>query len=209
MKDESKVISIEQQEVKENGENTKQKEQKRKRGTITNTKRIVGTAVFAALAFGVSFLEFPIFPATGFLKLDFSLVFIVLAGFIFGPIYGGIAGLVKELLRLPMSSTGGVGEIANFLLTLSFMLIPTIVYVYKKGLTIVIITLIAGCLIEVGASLLTNRFINYPLFLGDMGKEVFNQTWYFVALFNLIKSVSVSIITIVLYKHVSKLIKIM
>ena len=43
------------------------------------TKKLVGTAVFAALSFVVSFLEFPIFPATGFLKLDFSAVFTTLA----------------------------------------------------------------------------------------------------------------------------------
>ena len=39
---------------------------------ITTTKRIVGTACFSALAFVISFIEFPIFPAAGFLQLDFS-----------------------------------------------------------------------------------------------------------------------------------------
>ncbi len=192
---------------------TQNAEQQNKVGTkgrepITNTKRIVGTAVFAALAYGVSFLEFPIFPATPFLKLDFSLVFIILAGFIFGPLYGGVAGLVKELLRLPISSTGGVGEIANFILTLAYILLPTIVYAYKKGLPTVIITLICACLLEVGASLLTNRFINFPLFMGEKSAEWFAKTWIFIALFNLIKAVAVSILTISLYKQISKLIKI-
>ena len=40
------------------------------------TKQIVGTALFSALAFVISLLEFPIFPSASFLQLDFSMVFI-------------------------------------------------------------------------------------------------------------------------------------
>ena len=39
------------------------------------TKVLAGSAIFAALAYLVSFLEFPVFPAAPFLKLDFSAVF--------------------------------------------------------------------------------------------------------------------------------------
>ena len=66
--------------------------------SISNTKKLVGTAVFSALAYVISMLEFPIFPATPFLKLDFSAVFLLLAGFIFGTVYGISACAVKELI---------------------------------------------------------------------------------------------------------------
>ena len=66
--------------------------------TISSTKRLVGTAVFSALSYVVSMLEFPIFPATPFLKLDFSAVFLLLSGFIFGTIYGIGACAIKELI---------------------------------------------------------------------------------------------------------------
>ena len=175
---------------------------------ITNTKRLVGIAVFSAMAFVVSYLEFPIFPAAGFLKLDFSAVFICLSGFIFGPIAGVSVSAVKEILCwLIKSSTGGVGEIANFVVTLGLFLLPAIVYVYKKGIKTVVITMLIGCLIQVGLSLVSNRFIMFPLFMGSAAQSTFNSIWYYVLFFNLIKSVAVSLVTILLYKKVSGLIK--
>lgn len=172
------------------------------------TKKLVGTAVFAALSYVISFLEFPIFPATGFLKLDFSAVFTTLAGFIFGPVSGVIVCAVKELICFATkSSTGGVGEIANFIVTCGYILIPTIVYRYRKGIKTVVITLAAGCIVQAGLALLANRFINFPLFMGDSAKAVFDSVWHYVLLFNIIKTVSISILTILLYKRVSHLIK--
>ncbi len=176
--------------------------------TISNTKKLVGTAVFSALAYVISMLEFPIFPATPFLKLDFSAVFLLLAGFIFGTVYGISACAVKELICfITKSSTGGVGELANFLVISAFILIPTLVYHYRKGIKVVIFTLIIACFVQVALSLLVNRFINFPLYMGSGAKEFFKSVWQFVALFNLIKSVAISVLTILLYKKLSAFIK--
>lgn len=175
---------------------------------ITTTKKLVGTGCFAALSFVISLIEFPIFPAADFLKLDFSAVFILLAGFIFGPVSAICVSGVKELLRFLMgSSTGGVGEIANFCIVLGFFIIPTVVYKYRKGLKTVIVTILIGCVIQILLSLLVNRYINFPLYMGDSAKVVFNSLWHYIVLFNAIKSVSVSVITILLYKRTSKFIK--
>ncbi len=183
-------------------------EKEPKKNNISTTKKLAGTGVFAALAFVVSLLEFPIFPAASFLKLDFSLVFVLLAGFIFGPVSGIGVSAVKELLRFVMgSSTGGVGEVANFIVTLAFIVVPTVIYRYKKGFSTVIITLIIGCVLEIAAALIANRFINFPLYMGDKAAEVFASLWQFVLLFNLIKTLAVSLVTIMLYKKVSALIK--
>ncbi len=183
-------------------------EKEPKKNNISTTKKLAGTGVFAALAFVVSLLEFPIFPAASFLKLDFSLVFVLLAGFIFGPVSGIGVSAVKELLRFVMgSSTGGVGEVANFIVTLAFIVVPTVIYRYKKGFSTVIITLIIGCVLETAAALIANRFINFPLYMGDKAAEVFASLWQFVLLFNLIKTLAVSLVTIMLYKKVSALIK--
>ena len=171
------------------------------------TKHIAGIAFFASLAFITSLLEFVIFPAAGFLKMDFSSVFVFLSGFIFGPISGVVTCLVKELLCMFKSSSGCVGELANFLITSSFILLPTIVYHFKKGFKTVLITLIIACFIEVGIALFINRFINFPLYMGAGAKSAFGSLWYYVAGFNAIKSVSICIVTIILYKRVSILIR--
>ncbi len=176
--------------------------------SISLTKRLVGTAMFAALAYAVSFFEFPIFPATPFLKLDFSAVFLVLSAFLFGPICGVSACAVKEFLCfLTKTSTGGVGEIANFIVITGFILIPSVVYCFKKGLPIVIITLLLGCCVQVGLSLIVNRYINFPLFMGAGAKQAFQTLWVYVMFFNMIKSVTISVLTILLYKRISKIIK--
>lgn len=174
----------------------------------STTKIIAGTGIFSALAFAVSFLEFPIFPPAPFLKLDFSLVFILLAGFAFGPISGVSVAFIKELLRFAVgSATGGVGEIANFIVTVAFILVPTIVYTKRKGLKVVIITLLIGCVMHVGSSLLANRYVNFPLFMGDGAPQIFASLWVYVLAFNAIKAVSVSLIAFLVYKKISNLIK--
>ena len=172
------------------------------------TRQIVGTALFSALSFVVSLLEFPIFPAASFLKLDFSAVFVLLGGFMYGPIAGVIICAVKELIRFAMgSSTGGVGEIANFLVIFSLIIVPTTVYRFKKGLPVVIITLIIGVLCMTGAALVANRFIMFPLYMGEGAVSAFNSLWYYIIFFNLIKGVSVSAIVFLLYKRLSALFK--
>ncbi|MGN1234795.1 MAG: ECF transporter S component, partial [Christensenellaceae bacterium] len=157
-----------------------------------------------ALAFVVSLLEFPIFSAVPFLKLDFGNAFILLAAFIFGPVEGFVVCFVKELLRvLIYSHTFGVGELANFLITSAFILIPSIVYQFKKGLPSVIVTLVIACFVQIVAALLTNRFINFPMYgaaAGFDGVAKFHDVFWLLVAFNAIKSVSVSLICILLYK---------
>ena len=42
-----------------------------------NGKTIAKLGIFTALSFVLTYLEFPIFPAANFLKLDFSNVFVL------------------------------------------------------------------------------------------------------------------------------------
>jgi ECF transporter S component (folate family) len=170
-------------------------------------KRIVLMAVFVALGYAVSRLEIPIFPATPYLKLDFGNVFILLIGFLFGPIEGVVVCVIKELLRLIGSSSSGVGELVNILATCSFILLPSIVYRFKKGLKYVVPSLAVACVIGTIVALLTNRFITFPLYMGDGAKDVFNNVFWFVLAFNAIKTVAVSVVTMLLYKRLSTLLK--
>lgn len=177
----------------------------KRRENFFSARRIAKLAIFAALAFVVTFLEFPVFPAASFLKLDFANVFIMLAGFMYGPVSAMLVSAVKELLCLLKSSTGGVGEIANFLMTFSFIIIPATVYRYKKGLKWVIVCLAAATVLQTAAALLVNRFINFPLFMGEGAAEMFSSLWGYIIAFNLIKGTAVSLITVLLYKRISRL----
>ena len=75
-----------------------------------SAKRCAVMALFAAMSLVVSFFEFPIFPAAPFLMLDFGNCFIMLVGFLLGPIEGLIVCVIKETLRILLKNgTGGVG----------------------------------------------------------------------------------------------------
>ena len=181
----------------------KQPEDRKHGKAYFTASRIAKIALFSALAYVMTFFEFPVFPAAGFLKLDFSGVFILLAGFMYGPFAAIVVSGVKELLSLLDTSTGGVGEIANFLITFCFIIVPTVVYRYKKGIGVVVLTLSIGCVLQIAAGLLTNRFINFPLYMRSAAKEMFYTLWWYIVLFNLIKGVAVSLLTILLYKRIS------
>ena len=168
---------------------------------LFSTRMIAGIAIFTALSYGVSFLEFALFPASAvaFLKLDFSNVFIMLAGFMYGPIAALFVGVIKELLCLIGSSTFGVGQIANMAVILVYVLPPSIVYMFKRGIKVVIISLVVSCIVQTVVALLVNKFITFPLY--GMAQAFDGVMWLLVA-FNVIKSVSVSILTVLLYKRI-------
>ena len=171
------------------------------------TKRLVLMGLFVALSYVISFLEFPIFPATPYLKLDFCNVFIMLPAFLLGPVEGILVCGLKEILSLIDSSSGGVGEIANFLMASAFILLPAIVYQFRKGFKTVAVSLVGACFVGTGAALFVNRFIVFPLYMGSAASAVFNGAFWYVLTFNLIKTASVSILTVLLYKRLSIFLK--
>ncbi len=169
-----------------------------------NGKLIAKMGIFTALSFALTFIEFPIFPITPFLKLDFSNVFVLIGGFSLGTIPGVIILVVKESLCLLKSSTV-VGQLANLIIGLCFTLVPFILYDLKRTFFRVIIGLLIGVLLMSSMSLVVNRYINFPLY--GAPDSAFLSMWHFVLFFNLIKSVTISVITLLLYKRVKGLIK--
>lgn len=185
---------------------------------VFTTKNIAGMAVFSALSFILYLLEIPIFAGTpaSFLELDLSNVFVMLSGFMYGPVPALIVCAVKELLHFitGIGTTGGVGELANTIITASYAIFPSILYKYKKGLDTVIWSLAVACVIQIAVSLVVNKFINFPAFMGsipfvptEFSNQVFASLWVYVLAFNAIKSVVISVITVLLYKKVSYLFK--
>ena len=181
-----------------------------------SAKRIALVGVFIALSYAVSLLEIPL-PLFGasFLKLDFGNVFIVLLSFLLGPLEAVVACLLKEGLRCLSSSSLCAGELANFIVTCAYLLLPSIAYRYKKNIKTVLITLSVGCVLATGAALLANRLIIFPVYAYLFGGSIFGMTveqafsafWLAVLLFNLVKTVSVSVLTLLLYKRLSNFLK--
>lgn len=184
-------------------------------GYFTAT-RVAYIAVFTALSYVLSLIDFVILPGTPveFLKIDFSNVFVMIAGFSLGPVAGVIVAVIKELIHaLTVGHTAFVGELANILFVLPYMLIPAISYKKRKGVRAVIVTLLIGCAAQCLVSMPVNYLLNFPaftFFFGGTwqgGMELFASVWYWALLFNLIKSLLVSVVVMLLYKPLSRLIK--
>jgi len=181
-----------------------------------SAKRMAFMAVFVALSYAVSLLEIPL-PIFGaeFLKLDFGNVFIVLVSFLLGPFEGVIVCLLKESLRLYTTTSGGAGEIANFIVTSVYLLFPAILYRYKKGLKSVCLSLAVACVAATGAALMTNRFLIFPAYSVVLGGSIFGMSvaeafsafWTAILLFNLIKTALITLLTLLLYKRLSNFLK--
>ena len=178
-----------------------------------SAKRMAVMAIFVSLSYIVSLLPpipMPLFGAS-FLSLDFSNVFILLISFLLGPIEGTIVCFLKESLCLLTTKTSGAGELANFITGTALLFLPGVMYRYRKNFKIVVGSLVAACFIATGVALLANRFIVFPYFakigggtiFGMTVKEAFATFLLALILFNIIKSIVISVLTILLYKRLS------
>lgn len=185
------------------------------KGYFTAT-RIAYMAIFTAISYAIGLLDFSLMPGTpvSFLKLDFSNVFVMVGGFALGPVAGVVIAVLKELLHaITVGQTAFIGELANVLMVVPYMLIPALVYKKHKGIKTVIWTLAVGCLAQCAVSLPVNYLLTFPAFLTafggtwEGGQQLFIEVWYWALLFNLIKTVIISIVVFILYKPLSNLIK--
>ena len=179
--------------------------------------RISYLAVFTALSFilRLPWFEFYIIPAVPFLKVDFSGVFAMIAGFALGPVAGVVVSVIKELLyALSFSQSIGVGELANILIMLPYILIPTILYRKHKGIKAVLISVAIGCAVQVIWSIPVNYLLTFPFYMNlyahyswTKGMEFYLSVWYWAVLFNFVKTVMITVAVMLIYKPLSRLIK--
>ena len=137
-----------------------------------SAKLIAKISIFTALSFILTYVEIPMFLP--FLKLDFSNVFVLIGGFSLGTIPGIIILVVKEFLCL-FKTTTMVGQLANVIMGLAFLIVPFVLYNKKRTLKTAILSLVIGTLLQGLASLPVNAFINFPLYGAPLSyfKEVF------------------------------------
>ena len=180
------------------------------------------TALLAALAAFLMTLEIPLPFAPSFYQIDLSEVPVLLGGFALGPAAALCIELLKNLLYLLFKGTitAGVGELANFLIGLSLVLPASLLYRKKKSRK----GLLWGTLAMTAAGVAVNYFVllpAYSFFMGiplsalvDMGSAVNSSITSLGTLvifatlpFNLLKGALSSLITLLLYKQLSPLLR--
>ncbi len=140
---------------------------------LFDVRKLVFTALLGALAVVLmKFLSFPLPFIPAFITFDFSDVPALLASLTMGPVSGAAVCLIKNLLGLFGSMTGGVGEVSNFLLS-CMLVVPAGLIANKAGHTTkhVVFASLAGAVSMAVFGLATNYFIVYPLYTAVMPME--------------------------------------
>jgi len=129
------------------------------------TRALTGTAMLAAVATILMYMEFPIPIMPGFIKMDISELPALIASFAYGPLSGIAVCLIKNLIKLPSTSTAAVGELFNFVMGALFVGVAGIVYKKNKTRKGAIIGAVAGALIMALVSVPYNYFVVYPAYV--------------------------------------------
>ena len=136
-----------------------------------NIRYLTVTAMLSAVAFILMFLDFsvPFMPA--FIEMDISELPALIGAFSFGPVCGVIVCLVKNLMHLLITTTGGVGEISNFILGAVFVFPAGWIYKRKKTRKRAFFGSLAGAVFMALVSVIYNYFIVYPFYTMIMPME--------------------------------------
>lgn len=138
----------------------------RKAASVRNAHTLTSVAILSAISFVLSFFEFPVPLSPSFARMDLSDFPALIGAMTLGPWAGVAVELVKNLLGLFSTSTGGVGELANFLMGGSFAFTAGLVYYQWHGNGWLACAL--GSVAMAVMAALTDYFILLPLFKGFM-----------------------------------------
>jgi riboflavin transporter FmnP len=197
------------------------------RKSVINTKFIVKTAIFSAMSvilYTVPYLKFsvPFFPS--FLEIHLDEIPALIAGFAYGPLCGFFVILIKTIIKLPMTTTMCVGELADFIYSSIFIIPAAIIYRKNRKIKGALLGLLIGGGLQLVTASFITTFLMLDFYIMMMGfpKEailkmcqainpmVTSLDWPFLLMvalpFNLFKDILVVVVTFILYKNMHRFI---
>jgi len=183
---------------------------------------IAVTAMLSAVAFVLMFFDFSIPIIPSFIKMDVSELPALVAAFALGPVSGVLVCLIKNLIHLAMTTTGGIGEVCNFFLGAAFVLPAGLIYKAKKSKKTALIGAVVGAVVMGLFSIPLNYFLTYPVYYNFMPEEVILGAYQainpsvksilqclivFNMPFTIVKGFLSAAITMVIYKPLSPILK--
>ena len=184
---------------------------------------ITVTAVFSAVAAVLMMLSFNVPLMPSFIKFDFSELPVLIASFAIGPLGGAAVALIKNLINLIFTTTCGVGELSNFILSCIFAVTAGTIYKHHKTRKGAAVAALIGALTMAVAGVFSNYFIIYPLFslIGWKSEMVLGlyravnpnirNLWQALFIFNMpftfIKGMVTFALSLPIYKKLSPIIK--
>lgn len=139
--------------------------------THTRIRELTVTAMLCAVATILMFLDFSLpMVIPSFVKMDVSELPALLASFSLGPVYGIAVCLVKNILNVIFhGSTGGIGELCNFLIGASFVGTAGLIYRFHKTRKGAVIAALVGAVVMAVVSVPVNYFLSYPVYAAMFG----------------------------------------
>lgn len=185
------------------------------------TRDLTTIAVLTALASILFLIEIPV---VAFYKLDLSNLPVLLGAFAMGPAAGFLILLLKDLIGMLHSTTMYVGELADFLSGLAYILPTALIYNAGKTRKRALWGMIAGVVVLIPVSVVINKWIMIPFFMNTYGMPMesvvematkvlpfVDTEWklllFVTAPFNLLKGFVISLITYLIYKPLSPILK--
>ncbi len=189
-----------------------------------NVRYITVTGMLSAIAFILMYFDVKVPFMPNFISLDISELPALIGAFAMGPVSGVIICLIKNLLHLTISSTALVGELSNFILGASFVFTAGMIYKLKKTKKGAVIGSFAGAIVMAVISVFSNYFVVYPFYYNFMSKDSIIAAYQaitpninitnilqcligFNMPFTFVKGMISVVITLLIYKHISPLLK--
>lgn len=182
------------------------------------------TAMLSAVAYVLMFLDFSVPFMPGFIKMDLSELPALVGAFSMGPACGIFVCLIKNLLHLMITSTGGVGELSNFILGAAFVLPAGLIYKLKKTKKSALAGALIGMVVMGVLSIFSNYFLTYSIYYNFMPQEAILTAYqtivpwakidsilqcliFFNMPFTMLKGLFSVVITMLVYKPLSPILK--
>lgn len=192
------------------------------RNTI-KLRSLTMAALLGAIGFILMLLEFSI-PALipDFVKMDLSDIPALIGTFAMGPVVGVWVCIIKNLLHLFVSQSGGVGEVCNALLGIAFVLPAGLIYRHNKTRKGAMLGSLIGALLAAAVSIAINYYIIYPFYsqffpidailalyraIDPSVTGLFDALVRFNAPFTFLKEALCTLVTLLIYKKLSPILK--
>ena len=162
-------------------------------------------------------------PIVAFYKLDFSNLPALLGAFAMGPLPALIILVLKtgiHLLIKGLGSTMGVGDLADLIMSVAFVLPAALIYSRNKNRKSALVGMATGTLCTIVVGVLVNWLVLIPAYMAAYHMDInaivgmatktlpfVDTEWklllFVTAPFNLLKGIVISLITFLIYKPLS------
>ena len=169
-----------------------------------SVRELVTLAIFSALGMALSFIQIPIFPPAPYLQYDPSGIVTLTVALMYGPAAGIMVQLVSWIPKLIMSP---LGSLLTFVAMIGAVLIVGLIYKKFHNLKGAIVAIVVGSVVFTAIAIAMN-FVITPIYTPGVTVEAVASMVVPILLpFNILKCVINGVVTSLLYKPVSNLVK--